>query len=103
MNNYRLSTFVHEDKVEIPQSLIQAVLKMKDVYIRGEDGLRVKSSNGALVNGQVFYLLAEGSNGGNLIFKNSEPCANYFGVTAPTINNRISKKLPISGGVLMFR
>lgn len=96
MNNYRLSTFKHQgDKVEITQSLIDQVLNMEDIYIIGEDGLRVKASDGTLVSRQLFYVSASGSNGAELIFKSSKSCADYFGVTSQTINTKIAKKLPI--------
>ena len=96
MNNSRLSTFKGKDKIEeIPQKLIDEVISMKDVYVKRSDGLRVKASDGTLFSGQLFYILASGSNGENLVFKNSELCVNYFGVTSATINNRIVKELPI--------
>jgi hypothetical protein len=97
MNNNRLSTFKHQQgKVEIAQSLIDEVLNMEDIYIKDQDGLRIKASDRTLVSRQLFYILAEGSNGENLMFKNSEACADYFGVTSGTINNKMAKRLPIS-------
>jgi len=97
MNNNRLSTFKHQQgKVEIAQSLIDEVLNMEDIYIKDQDGLRIKASDRTLVSRQLFYILAEGSNGENLMFKNSEACADYFGVTSVTINNKMAKRLPIS-------
>jgi hypothetical protein len=97
MNNKRLSTFkgssgsLHFE--EIPQSLIEEVLNMEDIYIKNSEGLRVKVSDRSLVNGQLFCILAEGKE--KLVFKNTEACANYFGVTSATINNRLTKGLLI--------
>ena len=69
---------------------------MEDIYINNSEGLRVKSSDRLLVSGQLYCILAEG--GDKLVFKNSEACAKYFGVTSATINNRINKRMPIKGG-----
>ena len=57
MNNYRLST--SGEKVEIPQSLLEEVLNMKDIYIKDKDGLRINASTLALVPNQLFYILAD--------------------------------------------
>lgn len=97
MNNYRLSTFEHKDpEVVIDKSLIDFVLNMEDIYIVGSDGLRYKASDGALVNGQLFYILAWGSDGQSLMFNNSESCAKYFEVSSATVNLRINRGLPIT-------
>ena len=96
MNRYRLSTYKHqESKVKIAQSLMDLVLNMDDVYIKGEDGLRIKASDGTLVSRQLFYILASGSNGEKLIFKSSDECADYFKVTSQTINVKIAKRQPV--------
>lgn len=96
MNLNRPITHKEGNVEEIPQSLIDEVLKMEDVYIKGEDGLRIHASNPAkLVSRQLLYILVEGSNGEVLSFKSSEACADYFGVTSVTVNSRIAKKLPI--------
>ena len=42
MNDKRLSTFQYQEKVEIAQSLIDEVLNMKDVYIKGPEGVTDK-------------------------------------------------------------
>jgi len=97
MNLNRLTTFQGGKAEEIPQSLIDEVLEMEDIYIKGADGLRVHASNPTkLVSGQLFYILAEGLNGESITFKSSEACAEYFGVTSATVNSRIAKKLPIN-------
>ena len=100
MNDKRLSTFKgYEGELhleEIPQSLIDEVLNMEDIYIRNSEGLRVKTSDHSLVSGQLYCILAEGED--KIVFKNSEACAKYFGVTSATINNRITKRMPIKGG-----
>lgn len=97
MNAYRLTTFQGGKAEEVPQSLIDEVLKMGDVYVKGADGLRVHATNPIkLVSGQLFYILAEGLNGENVTFKSSEACADYFGVTSATVNSRIAKNLPIT-------
>jgi hypothetical protein len=58
MNLNRPITHKGGNVEEIPQSLIDEVLKMEDVYIKGEDRLRVHASNPAkLVSGQLFYML----------------------------------------------
>ena len=93
MNSKRLSTFKQKDKVEINQNLMNEVLNMEDVYIKNEEGLRIKASDRTLISRQ---LLAEGLNGENLIFLNSEACADYFGVSTQTINTRITNKLIIT-------
>ena len=69
---------------------------MEDIYIKNSEGLRVKTSDRSLVSGQLYCILAEGED--KLVFKNSEACAKYFGVTSATINNRITKRMPIKGG-----
>lgn len=97
INNKALTTYKGKALQVIPQSLIDEVWKMKDVYTKGKDGLRVHASDQAkTVRGQHFYILAVGLNGAKLTFKNSEVCGNYFKVTSATINNRIVKSLPIS-------
>lgn len=96
MNNYRLSTNTSVDRnPEIPSSLIEEVLNMKDLYIKDKNGLRIKASNGTLVLGQLFYILALGSNGETLIFKGSTECADYFGVSPSTVNIRLASGSPL--------
>ena len=95
MNSFRLSTSGRK-KGEIIQRLVSEVIKMNDVYIKGENGLRVKASDGTPVSNQLFYILAIGSDNSTLAFKNSGECAKYFGVTSATINSRIVKKQPFS-------
>ena len=71
---------------------------MEDIYIRDSQGLRIIAANRSLVKGQLFYILAEGPNedeGQNIFFQDSKACAEYFGVTSQTINNRLAKELPI--------
>lgn len=97
MNLHRLTTFQGGRAEELPRSLIDEVLDMEDVYIKGADGLRVHATNTTkLVSGQSFYIAADKLNGERIIFKSSETCADYFGVTSVTVNSRISKRLPIS-------
>ena len=97
MNLHRLTTFQGGRAEALPRSLIDEVLNMEDVYIKGEDGLRVHATNTTkLVSGQFFYIAADTLNGERIIFKSSETCADYFGVTSATVNSRISKRLPIS-------
>lgn len=100
MNDKRLSTFKGNEGTlrleEIPESLIDEVLNMEAVYVKNSEGLRVKASDRSLVSGQLYCILAEGED--KLVFKNSEACAEYFGVTSATINNRITKRMPIKGG-----
>jgi hypothetical protein len=82
---------------EISSSELDKVINMKDVYIKGKDGLRILANDPAkTVSGQLFYILAIGSNGEILKFSNSKECAYYFQVTSATINNRIVKKMSIS-------
>jgi hypothetical protein len=71
---------------------------MEDIYIRDSRGLRIIAANHSLVKGQLFYLLAEGPNEDeeqNIFFQDSKACAEYFGVTPQTINDRLAKELPI--------
>lgn len=99
MNNYRLSTFKQgatKLKDSIDKSLWNKVLNMEDIYIRDSRGLRIIAANRSLVKGQLFYLLAEGPHEEqNLFFQDSKACAEYFGVTSQTINDRLAKELPI--------
>lgn len=96
MNDKSLSTYKGELAKEISQSLLDEVINMEDVYIKGEDGLRILANDPAkTVSGQLFYILGVGSNGEILTFANSKVCADYFKVTPATINNRIVKRLPI--------
>ena len=97
MNNYRLSTNSHlkQEKVEIPQSLIDEVLNMKDIYIKDKEGLRINASTFIFVKTQLSYILAEGSKGKTLVFKGSTECANYFGVSSVTINTKLAEGLPV--------
>jgi hypothetical protein len=97
MNLHRLTTFQGGSAEELTRSLIDEVLGLGDIYVKGADGLRVHATNTTkLVSGQSFYIAADKLNGERIIFKSSETCADYFGVTSATINNRISKRLPIS-------
>jgi hypothetical protein len=112
MNNYRLSTFkrgatkLNRD-TNIYKSLLDKVLKMEDIYVRDDHGLRIIASNRTLVKKQLFYILAEGPKE-NIrgsptlsrhttpeVFKDSKACAQYFGVTSQTINDRLAKGSPI--------
>ena len=99
MNNYRLSTFkrgateLNKD-TGIDKSLLDKVLNMEDIYIRDGHGLRIIASNRTLVKKQLFYILAEGPKE-NIIFNDSKACAEYFGVTSQTINDRLAKGSPI--------
>jgi len=57
MNSYRMFTnYINglSDNFEIPQSLINEVLKMPDVYYINKQGLRINASTLALVPGQLF-------------------------------------------------
>lgn len=85
MNNKHLSTYKQIDKLEINQKLIDEVLNMEDVYIKNEEGLKIKASNHTFVSGQFFYLLAEGSNGEKLVFLNSKACAAITVELVPTL------------------
>jgi hypothetical protein len=97
MNLHRLTTFQGGGAEELPQSLIDEVLDMEDVYIKTEDGLRVHATNTTkLVSGQFFYIVASNLNGERITFKSSETCADYFGVTSATVNSRIAKRLSIA-------
>ena len=69
---------------------------MEDIYIKGKDGLRIKAKAGiknTLVNNQLFYILASGSN--TIVFKGSKECADYFEVSVFTINDRLAKDKPL--------
>lgn len=67
---------------------------MEDIYIKGKDGLRVKAaSTNTLVNNQFFYILASGPN--TMVFKGSKECADYFGVSVFTIDDRLAKGKPV--------
>jgi hypothetical protein len=76
MNNYRLSIFkrgaakLNRD-TNIYKSLLDKVLKMEDIYVRDDHGLRIIASNRTLVKKQLFYILAEGPKE-NIIFKDSK-------------------------------
>ena len=83
---------------------------MEDIYIRDGQGLRIIASNRTLCakrKKQLFYILAEGPKE-NIrgsatlsrhttpeVFKDSKACAEYFGVTSQTINDRLAKGSPI--------
>jgi len=109
MNNYRLSTFKDlKNKMgfrsaKIPQSLIYEVLNMENIYIKDQDGLRINASTLSLVKSQLFYILAEGSNGKKLIFKDSKTCAEYFGITSQALNIRLAKKLLLVSNNVKFK
>jgi hypothetical protein len=97
MNNYRLSTFKQLDKesMEISPSLMKEVIDMSDIYVKDSDGLRKNSLTGSLVKWQLFYILAEGSNGEIIIFIDSNVCADYFKVTPSTINIKLNKRATV--------
>lgn len=98
MNNYRLSSKVHNNKkVGIPQILIKDVLEMEDIYIKGKDGLRYisQTSHKTLVNKQLFYIIALNGETNTIIFKGSKECADYFGVSVFTINERLNNNKPL--------
>lgn len=91
MNNYRLSTFKGLNNESISPSLINEVLIMDDIYVKNHEGLRVHASSRSLVKAQLFYILAEGSNGDVKIFKNSKTCGDYFGLNYQRINAKLNK------------
>lgn len=96
MNDKSLSSYRGESAKEICKSLLDEVINMEDIYIKGEEGLRILASDPAkTVSGQLFYILGIGSNGETITFANSKVCAEYFQVTSATINTRIVKRLPI--------
>jgi hypothetical protein len=109
MNNYRLSTFKDLENemgfrsAKIPQSLIDEVLNMENIYIKDQDGLRIDASTLSLVKSQLFYILAKGSNGEKLIFKDSKTCAEYFGITSQALNIRLAKKLLLVSNNVKFK
>lgn len=94
MNNYRLYTFNHlnNESLDITPDLINKILNSENTYIVDQNGLRVNTSNHTLVKGQLFYILAECSNGKIEIFKDTSTCADYFNTTSKTINDRLIKK-----------
>jgi len=97
MNNYRLSTGTKKGvNVETAQSLIDEVLRMDNIYIKNQDGLRIKTKTLLLVHSQLFYILASGSNGEILIFNGTTECAIYFDTNSQAINLKLAKELPIS-------
>lgn len=58
MNSKSLSSYNGRGLAgEIPQDLVDEVISMKDIYIKGEDGLRILASDPSkTVNGQLFYI-----------------------------------------------
>jgi hypothetical protein len=74
---------------------INEVLKMEDIYVKNQDGLRINFITRSLVTGQLFYILAEGSNGEILIFKDSKTCGDYFGLNSQAINVKFNKGVSI--------
>ena len=95
MNNYRLSTFKGLNNETVLPSLINKVLRMDDIYVKNHEGLRIDFITRSLVNAQLFYILAEGSNGDIIIFKNSKTCGDYFGLNYQTINVKLNKGISI--------
>ena len=91
MNNYRLSTFKGLNNQPVLPSLIKEVLMMEDIYVKNHEGLRINVTTRTLVKGQLFYILAEGSNGEILIFKDTTTCGDYFGLNYQTINVKLNK------------
>jgi hypothetical protein len=96
MNDKSLSSYKGELVGEISQNLLNEVISMDDIYIKGEDGLRVLASDPVkIVSGQLFHAFGVGSKGETRFFANSKVCAEYFQVTSATINNRIAKRQTI--------
>ena len=95
MNNYRLSTFKGLNNQPVLPSLIKEVLIMEDIYVKNHEGLRINVTTRTLVKGQLFYILAEGSNGEILIFKDTTTCGDYFGLNYQTINVKLNKGVSI--------
>lgn len=96
INNYRLSTFQNlNNKSEFP-SLILEVFEMEDIYVKNHEGLRIDFITRSLVNAQLFYILAKGSNGEILIFKDSKTCGDFFGFNYNTINVKLNKGVSIT-------
>lgn len=96
MNNYRLSTNTSLFRnTDISKGLIDEVLKMEDIYIEDKDGLRIKAFNLVQVKNQLFYILALSSNNETFIFKGSNECGDYFGVTSQTVNTRLTSGSPL--------
>jgi len=93
MNNNRLTTNVDNKNIEIPENLIKEVLNLEDIHIKDKDGLRIKALSNTLINNQLFYILASGHK--TIVFKGSKECADYFGVSVFTINNRLAKDKPL--------
>lgn len=104
MNNYRLSTFkgLNNQPVlpglnnqPVLPSLIKEVLRTEDIYVKNHEGLRINFTTRTLVKGQLFYILAEGSSGKIIIFKDSKTCGDYFGLNYQTINVKLNKGVSI--------
>lgn len=95
MNNYRLSTFKGLNNQPVLPSLIKEVLRMEDIYVKNHEGLRINFTTRTLVKGQLIYILAEGSSGKILIFKDSKTCGDYFGLNYQTINVKLNKGVSI--------
>lgn len=99
MNDFRLSTYKWGDPTlnneSVLPSLIKEVLTMDDVYVKNPEGLRINILTCSLVKAQLFYILAEGSNGEIIIFKDSKTCGSYFGVNYQTINVKLNKGVSI--------
>lgn len=95
MNNYRLSTFKSLNNQPVLPSLIKEVLKTEDIYVKNHEGLRINFTTRTLVKGQLFYILAEGSSGKILIFKDSKTCGDYFGLNYQAINVKLNKGVSI--------
>ena len=98
MNSYRMFTNNVKglsDNFEIPQSLINEVLKMPDVYYINKQELRINASTLALVPGQLFYVQAEGSNGGVKVFSSTTECAELFNTSRSNINLLLASGKPI--------
>ena len=95
MNNYPLFTFKGLSNQSVLPSLINEVLKMDDMYVKNHEGLRIDFITRSLVKAQLFYILAEGSNGNILIFKNSKTYGYYFGFNYQTINVKLNKRVSL--------
>ena len=100
MNNYRLST----SKVRysglpfaLEPSLIDKTLKMEDVYTVDKDGLRRIVLTGELVKVQNLYILAKGSSGDTLLFKDMKSCAEWFKVYSHIIKSALDREHTILG------
>ncbi len=102
MNNYRLSTSKFQDSgnkapFTLEPSLIDKALKLEDVYTVDRDGLRRIVSTGELVKGQNLYILAKGSSGDILLFKDMKSCGEWFNISSHIIKSALDREQTISG------